>query len=225
MNDLAVRSEPILDLPHSACVIIDGGVSGANAKVFKERVDAAIGRRTSYILLHMGNVSYIASSGFGYLLDLAMMTERRGGAVVLVETQPKVKVVLNNLGLANYFRFEASAEPARAFLRAQHERVFRSPRLVALDGEEKGIAYPVLGTSIRFGSDPKSTIHIKHPQVDPRHCEVYRTGDQCFVRDLGSRFGTLVGDRKINDEALKAGDVLRIGDLRMGFYPPGAKLP
>jgi hypothetical protein len=172
----------------------------------------------------MANVSYVSSSGFGYLLDLAMMVERRGGAIVLVETQPKVKVVLSNLGLANYFRFEHSAEVARAFLRGQAEKVFRSPRLVALDGDEKGMVFPVMATSIRFGSDPKSTIPVKHPQVEVRHCEVYRTGDQCFVRDLGSRWGTLVGDRKVNDEALKAGDILKIGDLRMAFYPPGAKL-
>jgi anti-anti-sigma factor len=224
MNELSVRSEPILDLPHSAEVVIEGGVGSANARDFKDRMDAVLGRRTSYILLHMANVSYIASSGFGYLMDLAMMVERRGGAVVLVEVQPKVKVVLSNLGLAQYFRFELSSEHARAFLRSQAERVFRSPRLVALDGDEKGMAFPVVGTSIRFGSDPRSTIPLKHPQVDPRHCEVYRTGDQCFVRDLGSRFGTLVGTRKVNDEALKAGDVLKVGDLRMAFYPPGAKL-
>lgn len=224
MNELKIQAQPILDLPHSAEVIVEGGVGSSNARDFKDRMDAALGKRTSYILLHMANVSYIASSGFGYLMDLAMMVERRGGAVALVEVQPKVKVVLNNLGLAEYFRFELNAEHGRAFLRGQAEKVFRSPRLVALDGEERGLAFPVVGTSIRFGSDPKSTIPVKHPQVDPRHCEVYRTGDQCFVRDLGSRFGTTVGARKINDEALKAGDILKIGDLRMAFYPPGAKI-
>jgi anti-anti-sigma factor len=224
MNDLSVRAQPILDLPHSAEVIIEGGVGSSNARDFKDRMEAALGRRTSYILLHMANVSYIASSGFGYLMDLAMLVERRGGAVVLVECQPKVKIVLNNLGLAQYFRFEHNAEQGRAFLRGQAEKVFRSPRLVALDGEEKSMVFPVLGASIRFGSDPKSTIQVKHAQVDPRHCEVYRTGDQCFVRDLGSRFGTFVGARKVNDEALKGGDVLKVGDLRMAFYPPGAKI-
>lgn len=224
MNDLSVKSQQILDLPHSAEVVIEGGVGSTNAREFKDRMDAVLGRRTSYILLHMANVSYVASSGFGYLMDLAMMVERRGGAVVLVECQPKVKIVLNNLGLAQYFRFEANAEHGRAFLRSQAEKIFRSPRLVALDGEERGMVFPILGTSIRFGSDPKSTIQVKHPQVDPRHCEVYRKGEQCFVRDLGSRFGTQVGERKISDEALKAGDVLKVGDLRMAFYPPGAKI-
>ena len=224
MNDLSVRAQPILDLPHSSEVVIEGGVGSTNARDFKDRMDAALGRRTSYIILHMANVSYVASSGFGYLMDLAMMVERRGGAVVLVEVQPKVKIVLNNLGLAQYFRFESSAEHARAFLRSQAEKNFRSPRLVALDGEEKGMAFPILGASIRFGGDLKSTIQIKHPQVDPRHCEVYRAGEQCFVRDLGSRFGTYVGERKISDEALKPGDILKVGELRMAFYPPGMKI-
>ena len=224
MPDLLVKSCPILELPNSAEVLIEGGVNATNAKLLKDQLDRVIDKRTTFISIHMGSVSYINSSGFGYFMDLALMLERRGGALVLVEVQPKVKVVFNNLGMIKFFRFEHNAEAARAFLREQHEKVVHSPRLFALTGDEEGVVFPVIGASIRIGADPKSTIQARPPEADARHCEVYRTGDQCFVRDLGTRSGTWVGMRKVNDEALKAGDVIRVGSLKLAFYPPGAKI-
>ena len=70
-------------------------------------------RKTTFVSILMRNVAYINSSGFGYFMDLAGMLERRGGALVLVEVQPKVKVVFNNLGMQNFFRLELSGEAAR----------------------------------------------------------------------------------------------------------------
>ncbi len=223
MSDFSVRAAPILELPHSAEVLIDGGVNATNARLLKEQLDRALGRRTTYVSIHMASVSYVNSSGFGYFMDLATLLERRGGALVLVEVQPKVKVVFNNLGMTRFFRFEHGAEAARAFLRGLHEKVLHSPRLVALSGDEEGVVFPIVGASIRIGADLKSTIPVRHPDVEARHCEVYRTGDQCFVRDLGTRAGTFVGMRKVNDESLKAGDVIRVGALRLAYYPPGAR--
>ena len=79
-----------------------------------------------------------------------------------------------------------------------------------------------MGASIRIGGDARSTIIIKHSQVELRHAEIYRAGDQCFVRDLGTRHGTWVGMRKVNDESLSSGDVVKIGSTRLVYYPAGA---
>ncbi len=223
MAELNIRCAPILDLPRSADIVIEGGVNAANAALLKERIDAALDRKTTFVSIQMSNVAYISSSGFGYLMDLAGMLERRGGALVLVEVQPKVKVVFNNLGMQNYFRFELSGEQSRSFLRALAEKVFRSPRVVPLNGPEEGVEFPIVGTSIRIGGDLRSTIPFKHAEVEARHCEIYRTGDSCSVRDLGTRFGTFVGDRKVNDEPLHAGDVVRVGTLRLAYFPAGVK--
>ncbi|RPH42617.1 MAG: FHA domain-containing protein, partial [Planctomycetota bacterium] len=157
----------------------------------------------------------------GYFMDLYGMLERRGGALVLVEVQHKVKVVFNNLGMQNFFRFELSSENARAFLRSQAEKVSRSPRVVPLTGPDENIEFPIVGTSIKIGGDLRSTIVLKHAEVEARHCEVYRTGDSCSVRDLGTRFGTFVGKSKINDQPLHAGDIISIGPYRLAYYPAG----
>lgn len=220
--DLVVRSAPILDLARSAEIVIEGGVNASNAALLKEKIDRALDRRTTYVSILMKNISYVNSSGFGYLMDLATMVERRGGAVCLVEVQPKIKVIFNNLGMQNFFRFEASGETSRAFLRGLAERVAHSPRVIPLDGPEEGVEFPVVGTAIRIGGDPKSTIVIKHPDVELRHAEIYRTGDACFVKDLGTRHGTWMGMRKVSDESLHSGDVVKVGSTRLTYFAAGA---
>ncbi|MFN3485671.1 MAG: STAS domain-containing protein [Planctomycetota bacterium] len=223
MPDLVLRAAPILDLPRSLEILIEGGVHAANAALLKERLDRVLDSRTTFVLIHMGNVSYVSSSGFGYLMDLAATLERRGGALVLVDVQPKVKVIFNNLGMQSYFRFEAGAEGARAYLRAQAGRLERSPRVVPLNGPQEGVEFPLVGTSLRIGSDSRCTIVVRHPEADPRHAEVYRNGDACFLKDLGSRFGTWIGNRRVTDEPLRPGDVFRVADLRLAFRPASSR--
>jgi anti-anti-sigma factor len=222
--DLVVRASPILDLPRSAEIVIEGGVNASNAALLKEKIDRAIDRKTTFLSILMKNVSYVNSSGFGYLMDLAGMLDRRGGAITLVEVQPKIKVIFNNLGMQNFFRFEASGETARAYLRGLAEKVARSPRVIPLDGPDEGVEFPLIGPAIRIGGDAKSTILIKHPEVELRHAEIYRSGETCFVKDLGTRHGTWMGMRKVNDESLGAGDVVKVGTIRLAFFPAGAVL-
>jgi len=54
--------------------------------------------------------------------------------------------------------------------------------------------------------------------ISRNHAEVVRQPDGTYqVRDLGSRRGTFVGSRKIDSAALRDGDELLIGPLRLRF--------
>ena len=88
MNDLTVRSAPILELPDSLEVVLEGSVSPSAAPGLREQLEAALGRRSAFLSILMGSVNYVASAGLAYLMDLAGRMERRGGAVVLVNVQP-----------------------------------------------------------------------------------------------------------------------------------------
>jgi anti-anti-sigma factor len=223
MSILEIRVAPIQGLPNSAEIVINGPVGSSDAKPLKEILDRQVASRVAYVAILMKQVSYMNSAGLACLIDVSATLDRRGGALVLVEVQPKVKVVLSNLGMNRYFRFEASDEDARAFLRAQAERVARTPRVVPADGPDAGVAFPVTAASpIRIGSDSKSTIVVRHADADRAHAEVCLDGERCCVKDLGSRTGTFVGNRKIANEPLKAGDVVRVANLNLAFYPPGA---
>ncbi len=222
MPTLEIRAAPIQGLPNSAEIIIAGPVGSPDAKPLKDALDRQVASKVTHVAILMKQVGYMNSAGLACLIDLSATLDRRGGSLVLVEVQPKVKVVLSNLGMNRYFRFEAGQEEARAFLRAQAERVARTPRVMPLDGPEAGVAFPVGATPLRIGSDPKSSIVVKHADAERSHAEVYLSGDRCSVKDLGSRAGTFVGDRKVTDAPLQPGDVIRVANLRLTFRPPGA---
>ncbi len=51
------------------------------------------------------------------------------------------------------------------------------------------------------------------PSLSRRHARIHRIGDQLEVEDLGSSNGTFVNGRRINRQAVAAGDIVRFGDL------------
>lgn len=222
MPDISIQCSEVPEFPQAVEIQVTGAVTAQNAVALRDEIRRRIQGKTLFILLGLREVPYVNSSGFGSLIDTAVDLERRGGALLLVEVPTKVKLMFENLGVASYFQFEPTFADARHHATQQLERSQASPRVVLLSGNG-GPEFPIVGSSIRIGSDPKSTISIRHPQVDLKHAEVYRTGDRCFVRDLGSRFGTYIGERKVYDEPLNSGDVIRVGGARLLYVPAGAK--
>jgi pSer/pThr/pTyr-binding forkhead associated (FHA) protein len=58
--------------------------------------------------------------------------------------------------------------------------------------------------------------------VSRRHCELNQDQSLLKVRDLGSRNGTFVNDRRIDEADLHAGDRIHIGPLTFGVQIDGA---
>src|SRR5204862_528358 len=71
MPDLKITCAPILDLPRSAEIVIEGGVNATNATLLKDRITASLDRRTTFVSILMRNVAYINSSGFGTFVGKA----------------------------------------------------------------------------------------------------------------------------------------------------------
>ena len=47
MPDLKITCAPILDLPRSAEIVIEGGVNATNATLLKDRITASLDRKTA----------------------------------------------------------------------------------------------------------------------------------------------------------------------------------
>ncbi|MBI2901921.1 MAG: STAS domain-containing protein [Planctomycetes bacterium] len=214
MPDLEVRSVPLRDARGVVALEVRGAVTSQSAKALRGAIARRVGAADACVLISLREVPYVNSSGVGFLIDLATEMDRRGGAVVLVEVSAKVKLVLEHLGVAAYFRFEPAMEAALAFGREISRRCRAMPRIVDLRGKGE---YPLGDRPVRIGADPGSTIVVSHPQAEPCHAEVYVSDGRCFVRDLGTRAGTYVGERRIQTEALRPGDVVRVGDARLMF--------
>lgn len=70
-----------------------------------------------------------------------------------------------------------------------------------------------------LGRHPKNRIKVLEPGVSKVHCLISAEDEQAFsVRDLGSRNGTFVNDKRIKGKVfLKDGDEIRMGNTRCLF--------
>jgi len=74
------------------------------------------------------------------------------------------------------------------------------------------------GQSVTIGRAPTNQIVVKDERCSRTHVEVFMSGGQWMLRDLDSRNGTVVGDRRVQEDwALKPGDVIRIGRSQLVF--------
>ncbi len=92
------------------------------------------------------------------------------------------------------------------------------PRLLVEKGFEKGkiLAFP--GTqSILIGREPTATLCISDPLASRQHAKLERRGAEFFVIDLNSRNGTALNGRPIQEQTLRIGDCIRIGETIISF--------
>jgi signal transduction histidine kinase/CheY-like chemotaxis protein len=74
-----------------------------------------------------------------------------------------------------------------------------------------------------IGRDRRSDICVDDPMVSTSHAEIVRDVTGAYrLRDLGSRRGTFVGERQVDEIELHDGDELLIGPSRMRFHTQGA---
>lgn len=86
--------------------------------------------------------------------------------------------------------------------------------LVVRTGDSSGKQIPVpAGQSRRIGRQPPSDVRVSDdPMLSNQHFMVEFDGDVCLLRDLGSKFGTLLNGNKIGQAAtLRNGDEIRAG--------------
>jgi len=84
-------------------------------------------------------------------------------------------------------------------------------------GPNKGKHYEIQEFALTIGREDNQVIQILDQGVSRTHAEIFRLGEMCFVRDLGSTNGTFVNDVKVTEESLKAGDELLIGTTILAF--------
>jgi hypothetical protein len=86
--------------------------------------------------------------------------------------------------------------------------------LRSLSSFENGMVFDLPIGEIRLGRDATAGIRIQHPDVSRDHASFTVTSDGVDVRDLDSKNGTWVNDKRLaahEGTALKAGDQLTLG--------------
>jgi serine/threonine protein kinase len=91
-----------------------------------------------------------------------------------------------------------------------------SLQLLVIEGPDVGkvfILHP--GEDNILGRSKDALYQVNDARASRAHCQVVREGDRVTVICLGGSGGTLVNGKSVQKQALKPGDVLRVGDTQM----------
>ncbi len=84
-------------------------------------------------------------------------------------------------------------------------------------GPNQGTVFEIQSDVLTLGRDGDQTIQILDHGVSRAHAEIFRIGEMCFVRDLGSTNGTCVNGARMIEEQLKPGDEVVVGATTLVF--------
>jgi two-component system response regulator GlrR len=103
---------------------------------------------------------------------------------------------------------------------ASHVRRFR---LRVVDGGEVGQVFESTRDRVQLGSHPLNDLLLDERTVSRFHCEVFVDEKGPWVKDLGSRNGTVVDGVPVKEAALRSGSLLQLGRVALRFELSGEK--
>jgi hypothetical protein len=157
----------------------------------------------------------------------AHLTDYRENALayelqVWVDNYESAPVIESDLRKEVWYAFRRHGIAASAAARdanLQKEGAVAQPRarLVAAAGLPRGAIFEMDGAQTRIGRDPKSEVCINDHHVSNEHAVIELQDGHYMLRDLGGHLGTQVNGRPISTVALRPGDEIEIGQIRLVF--------
>lgn len=92
-----------------------------------------------------------------------------------------------------------------------------SAKLLGTGGHLTGTNFFLSGDEVSIGREPTNQLWIPDPVLSRRHCLIAAERGQFFIRDLGSRNGTLVNGVPVEQQQLRSGDQISIGNSVLVF--------
>jgi pSer/pThr/pTyr-binding forkhead associated (FHA) protein len=66
-----------------------------------------------------------------------------------------------------------------------------------------------------LGRNPTNDFRVHDATVSSFHCEIVLSEDSVLVRDLGSTNGTFIDGKRVEEDSLRAGQILRLGSAEL----------
>jgi pSer/pThr/pTyr-binding forkhead associated (FHA) protein len=73
-------------------------------------------------------------------------------------------------------------------------------------------------SSYVIGRAPDADVILNHPSVDLLHCGMILERGSVLIWDLGAQSGIKLNGKKVEEDTLKVGDVLRLGELELRVH-------
>lgn len=99
----------------------------------------------------------------------------------------------------------------------------KEPKLVVISGANQGDDLLLKEASVLLGRGADCDLPLLDTYASRHHCWIEPRGDEWWVRDLGSKNGTLVGaERVAHEQCLQDGEVITVGRTQIRFSDPAA---
>lgn len=98
-------------------------------------------------------------------------------------------------------------------------------RLVVLTEGFAGRAYELKVDKTTIGRVEDNTFPLPEGSVSSHHCEVLLKGSEVVVKDLNSTNGTFINGKKVAEDVIRPGQVLRLGQVELRLETEGASAP
>jgi uncharacterized membrane protein len=94
----------------------------------------------------------------------------------------------------------------------------RLPRLTSLSPEGGKEIFELRLPVIKIGRQTDNDLAFPlEKTISGKHCEIYRQGNEYFIKDLASTNGTVVNGQKVGESRLKEDDQIKLGDAIFHF--------
>ena len=97
------------------------------------------------------------------------------------------------------------------------------PRLIFEDpqsGQEVSVDIGPELSDVTIGRSPGNVVRINQPSVSREHAEIIYDNGQCTIRDLDSSNGTYINGTPIQNQVLRDGDRVQVGDFPLDYVEP-----
>jgi len=109
-----------------------------------------------------------------------------------------------------------------ALASAEREAGAKPAALVVIAGELTGTVFDLDQDEISVGRSDDADITLEYIGVSRRHLLLTAAGGDFVARDVGSKNGTFLNDRRVADAIiLRKGDVIRLGPVALKYIPRG----
>jgi anti-anti-sigma factor len=112
MSELDVQFSELDEAPGIHFAELSGAIDASTVHIFQNQLEDARKRSVTKLIMDISKIKYVNSTGLGSLVKYADTFKAAGGGVVLLRVPAKVKIVIEMLGLHEFFEMCSSEQEA-----------------------------------------------------------------------------------------------------------------
>ncbi len=184
MSELDIQFSEMGDTPDIEFAELGGAIDASTVHIFQNKLEDARKRGVTKLIMDISKVKYVNSTGLGSLVKYADTFKAGGGGVVLLRVPAKVKIVIEMLGLHEFFEMcNTEQEAIQAFGAAPAPAAPAAPKPVAPAARPTPVPRPKSGRGAQVApgtrrpapprpSGPRPRVAPKPQEADPEVLDV-----------------------------------------------------